>query len=107
MPVATASAAAVVAWVVVNLPVYLAYPDAWGEFYRMNTSRGAEWDSWYFLFSQLTGSSLFGGDPPSLLNELSLVLFAVACVASGGSPSPVGPVRGSPPWRSWWSPRSC
>ncbi len=49
--------AAVITWVLVNLPIYLAYPDAWGEFYRMNTSRGAEWDSWYFLFSQLTGSS--------------------------------------------------
>ena len=42
----------------------------------MNTSRGAEWDSWYFLFSQLTGSSVFGGDPPNLLNALSLILFA-------------------------------
>ena len=78
-----AFAAAVITWVLVNLPIYLAYPDAWGEFYRMNTSRGAEWDSWYFLFSQLTGSSVFGGDPPNLLNALSLILFAVACVAIG------------------------
>ena len=75
--------AAVATWVLVNLPVYLAYPDAWGEFYRMNTSRGAEWDSWYFLFSQLTGSSIFSGSPPTLLNAFSLILFLVACVAIG------------------------
>jgi uncharacterized membrane protein len=73
--------AAAVTWVAVNLPIYLAYPDAWGEFYRMNTTRGAEWDSWYFLFSELSGSSAFGGNPPTLLNALSLILFLVACAA--------------------------
>jgi uncharacterized membrane protein len=75
--------AAAITWVAVNLPIYLAYPDAWGEFYRMNTSRGAEWDSWYFLFSTLTNTNVFGGNPPTLLNALSLLLFALACVAIG------------------------
>ncbi len=70
-----------VVWVAVNLPIYLLYPDAWGEFFRMNSTRGAEWDSWYYLYSFVSGSKVF--DSRSLLNAVSLLLFIAACVAIG------------------------
>ena len=72
-------------WAAINLPVALAWPQGWGEFYRLNTTRPAEWDSWYSIFTTLTGSKLFDADPgassPSFLNNLSLLLFALCCVA--------------------------
>src|SRR6266700_181756 len=45
----TAGSAAA-AWLAVNLPVALAAPDGWPEFYRFNAARGADWGSiWYFF----------------------------------------------------------
>lgn len=76
--------AAAVSWAAVNAPIYLAYPHAWAEFYTMNSTRGAEWDSWYYLYSVLSGTdpwSAPGGQTPTLLNTLSLVLFLLACAA--------------------------
>ncbi|MTD17440.1 DUF2029 domain-containing protein [Nakamurella sp. YIM 132087] len=82
----TAGAAALT-WAVINVPVMLAYPDGWYEFIRLNTERPAEYDSWYSIFSTLSGSTVFntpdGASSPGLLNTLSLVLFLLACAAIG------------------------
>lgn len=75
---------AAVIWVAVNLPIYLLYPHAWAEFYTMNSARGPEWDSWYYLYTVLSGTDPWAaanGQSPTLLNMLSLVLFVVACAA--------------------------
>jgi uncharacterized membrane protein len=41
---------AALAWVVVNVPIWWAYPSAWAEFYSRNFHRVADWDSiWYAL----------------------------------------------------------
>jgi uncharacterized membrane protein len=79
--------AAAVAVVAVNLPVLLAYPHAWYEFIRLNSERPPEWDSWYFLFAHVTGSTIWdaavGADSPSFLNNFSLLLFLLACAGIG------------------------
>jgi uncharacterized membrane protein len=42
--------AAAGAWLVVNVPVYLANPDGWMEFYTFSRERGVDWGSpWYVL----------------------------------------------------------
>ncbi|WP_445227811.1 glycosyltransferase family 87 protein [Corynebacterium sp. H128] len=65
-----------VAWLVVNVPVLLSYPEAWGEFLRMNSSRGAEWTTIYATFTRL-GLGSFDVDT---LNILSFGGFALSCV---------------------------
>ena len=71
----------------INVPVMLAYPAGWYEFIRLNSERPPEYDSWYFIYATLTRSKIWdaapGADSPTLVNLLSLVLFAVACAAIG------------------------
>lgn len=76
--------AAVVSWVVVNLPVYLRNPDAWGEFQRLNTERSWEWTTIYAVASRAFGWSGFdsGDGTPTILNTVTLVLFIAGCVAT-------------------------
>jgi uncharacterized membrane protein len=78
---------AVAAWAAVNVPVMLSYPQSWGEFFSMNTARGPEWDSWYYLSTLIAPTSGLWTDPAgratTLLNAGSLVLFLVACAAIG------------------------
>jgi uncharacterized membrane protein len=75
---------AVVAWLVVNLPIMVLYPHGWWEFYRNNTQRGAEMDSIYSVISGLTGWKGFDpyvpqGSSPTTLNNVSLALFLLLC----------------------------
>ncbi|QCB29429.1 hypothetical protein CENDO_10895 [Corynebacterium endometrii] len=70
---------AAASWMVVNFPVALAYPQAWGEFYRLNSTRGAEWTTIYAMFNRVTGVGL----PVDFLNTFSLLGFLACCVAIG------------------------
>lgn len=82
---AATATAALAAYAAVNLPIALSYPQAWGEFFRMNTSRGPEWDSIYFLSTVIAPIDRWwsdeNGQATALLNGLSLALFAIACAA--------------------------
>lgn len=82
--VRTAVTAAVV-WLVVNVPIMYLYPTGWYEFIKLNSERPAEYDSWYAIYTTLSGSHVFdsasGADSPSFLNALSLVMFGLACLA--------------------------
>jgi uncharacterized membrane protein len=75
------------AWLVINVPVMLAWPAGWYEFIRLNSERPPEYDSWYFIYATLARSSIWdkvpGADSPTLVNLLSLALFALACLAIG------------------------
>ncbi len=75
--------AAAVVWLVVNVPIMYLYPTGWYEFIKLNSERPAEYDSWYAIYTSLSGSHLFdttsGADSPTFLNVLSLGLFGVAC----------------------------
>jgi len=73
----TAGSAAV-AFLVVNVPIAVANPAGWSKFYRLNSTRGADWGSiWYFFEAEhwpVLGSMGLG-----TLNLVSLLLFAIAC----------------------------
>ena len=73
-------------WVAINLPVALVSPAGWWEFFRLNGQRGADPDSLYNVVAGATGWSGFDGplapgQPPSVLNAVSAVLF-VACLGA-------------------------
>ena len=80
--------AAVVMWLVVNLPVMVLFPRGWSEFFRLNTRRGDDMDSIYNVVKSFTGWRGFDPDlgfwePPIALNVFSASLFAACCVAIG------------------------
>jgi uncharacterized membrane protein len=71
-------AAAAVAWLVVNLPVWLADPDGWAVFYRMNQERGPDFGSvWYAL--EQTGHSW----ATTSVDVLATGSFALCCLGIG------------------------
>ena len=77
--------AAVLTWLVVNLPILLLFPRGWSEFFRLNTRRGDDMDSLYNVVKSFTGWRGFDHDlgfwePPTVLNGVTAVLFAVCCV---------------------------
>lgn len=83
---ARAAAAAAAAWLVVNLPIMLPFPEGWKEFFRLNSDRPANPESIYAVVQTLTGWGGFdvgraAGEAPSTLNAVSLVLFALGCAA--------------------------
>ncbi len=86
-------AAAVAAWLAVNLPVLVIAPVGWRRFLELNQRRLADWDSLWFLAEQLRGVR-FGLAP---LNIASMALFAVGAVAI----TAVGTRRRRP--RDWWT----
>jgi len=80
--------AAIVAWLVVNLPVMVMFPRGWSEFFRLNTRRGDDMDSIYNVFKSFTGWRGFDPDlgfwePPTVTNAVSAVLFVSCCIAIG------------------------
>lgn len=82
------SAAAALAWAVVNLPVVVLSPFGWAEFFRVSYRREAGPDTLYTVLSVFTGWSGIGavsraGQTPVTLNLLSATLFGLACAAIG------------------------
>jgi uncharacterized membrane protein len=79
-----AAAAAAVAWLVVNAPIAILYPEGWKEFFRLNARRPADYDSIYHAISVFTGwqgfdGPLYQGQSPAILNVVTLALFAGIC----------------------------
>ncbi len=84
--VARTAAAAVAAWLVVNLPVMLFFPRGWSEFFRLNSRRGDDMDSLYNVVKSFTGWRGFDPglgfwQPPVILNTVVAVLFLLCCAA--------------------------
>lgn len=79
----------VITWVAVNAPVAILYPAAWNEFWRLNSTRGIDWGTlWYIGEHFPRGGERYGlgffqelnreaghGD----LNTMYLLLFIIAC----------------------------
>ncbi|MGH3722289.1 MAG: glycosyltransferase family 87 protein [Pseudonocardiaceae bacterium] len=83
-----ATAAAALAWAVVNLPVAVLFPSGWAEFFRLNSRRGADPDTLYTVMSAFTGWPGFDGvsrpgQTPVVLNLVSATLFGLTCAAIG------------------------
>lgn len=78
--------ATVVTWLVVNLPIMVLFPRGWSEFFRLNTRRGDDMDSIYNVIKSFTGWRGFDPglgfwEPPTVLNGVTAVLFAICCAA--------------------------
>ena len=69
--------AAAGAWLVVNLPIMIGAPRGWSEFLRLNRTRPADWDSLWFFWQHVRGTSF----DVSTLNLLSAGLFVLGAVA--------------------------
>jgi uncharacterized membrane protein len=67
---------AVLTWAAVNLPFAAFGFDRWSEFFRFNSSRGADWDSLWFIGARQLD---LVWDVP-MLNVLSAAAFAGAAV---------------------------
>jgi uncharacterized membrane protein len=67
---------AALTWAAVNLPFAVFGFDRWSEFFRFNSSRGADWDSLWFIAARPFG---FTWDV-TLLNALTATAFAVTGV---------------------------
>jgi uncharacterized membrane protein len=79
-------AAAIAAWLVVNLPIMVLFPQGWAEFFRLNSRRGEDMDSLYNVFGSFTGWPGFDTDlgfwePPVILNSVVALLFVLCCAA--------------------------
>ena len=73
-------AAATAAWLAVNLPVMIVAPSGWAYFYEFSKDRGADWGSIWYMLEHFTVPVL-GNAQLSVLNDMSVALFAVACAA--------------------------
>jgi len=75
----TTMASAAGAWLAVNLPVAVAAPAGWGEFYALSKGRPADWGSvWYFF--EIEHWPFLGSLTGSALNLFSAAVFAAGCV---------------------------
>lgn len=76
---------AVLAWLVVNLPVVFVAPHAWGTFFRLSQSRGADWGTLWYWVQQLRGGRALdsGVGTPSVLNGAEATLLVIACLGIG------------------------
>ena len=89
---------AVLAWLVVNLPVAVLWPSGWGAFYSLSQERGAGFGSLWYVFER-AGHPL----PSWALNPVAVGLAAAA--VPGHRLRWRWPHRGGrdwASWRSWW-----
>jgi uncharacterized membrane protein len=70
-------------WLLINLPIMVLHFRGWTEFFRHNSSRGTDPDTIYNVVSAVTDYQWGNepGQPPSLLNAVSMGLFVVVCIA--------------------------
>jgi len=71
-----ATAAAVAAWLAANVPVAIAYPDGWLEFFRFNTDRPADFGAIWYAFELV-------GYPVPGLNVIAPLSFLLLCAGIG------------------------
>ncbi len=82
------TAVAALTWFAINVPVMVAYPRGWSEFFRLNSRRTADMDSLYNVITSFTGWAGFDPDlgfwqPPLVLNAVVAALLVLCCAAIG------------------------
>ncbi|WP_245177355.1 glycosyltransferase 87 family protein [Geodermatophilus sp. DF01_2] len=83
-----AAGAAVVAWLVVNLPVALVAPENWSWFFAFSRQRPANPESIWNILLTAAGNGVLGGplaqgETPSVLNAVVAVLLAALAAGVG------------------------
>ena len=76
------AAAATLAWAVISVPVWVAYPANFGRFWSLNRSRGADWNSIWLVLEHLRGRPLDA--PGGVPDRLNLAFAAAAGLISLG-----------------------
>jgi uncharacterized membrane protein len=78
-------AAAVVTWLIIDLPIWLANPAGFGEFYAFSRSRGTEYNSLFYAFQYAVFGANHPWDPgkhtPTWLNFWSGLLLTASLIA--------------------------
>lgn len=84
------AATAVITWIVINVPVYLAAPDAWLRFFRLNDERPVDWGTFWYVGAHFpTGKGEVGlpfftdlarAENIQDLNHVTWALLGVLCV---------------------------
>lgn len=81
-------ASAVVTWVVVDVPIWIASPSGFGEFYAFSRSRGTEYNSLFYAYQYLAFGPNHPWDPgkrvPTWLNFWSALFLVVSLLAIAG-----------------------
>ena len=67
-------------WLAVNVPVLVAAPERWAEFYTFSRERGADWGSLWYLF-QSVGVPVLGSTDVGRVNMMGMGAFLACCVA--------------------------
>lgn len=75
-PLVITTAAAAGTWLLVNLPMMLANPQAWGVFYEFSSDRAPGWSSIWHAYGTATGDTISGED----LSGYAFWSFLVLCV---------------------------
>jgi len=73
-------AAAALAWLAVNLPVFLAARTGWAYFFVFSKNRGADWGSIWYMFEYFNVRGL-GNYQLGVLNEMSAAALIIAFAA--------------------------
>ncbi|NLS10448.1 hypothetical protein HGQ17_10695 [Nesterenkonia sp. MY13] len=81
--------AAVVSWLLINIPVMLVSFESWLEFYEFSASRAPGWSSLWQAWGALREAPM----EPETVSVLSLVFFTLSCAAvlAVGLTAPVSP----------------
>ncbi len=98
--------AAVLTWVMVNLPIMVLFPRGWSEFFRLNTRRGDDMDSIYNVVKSFTGWQGFDTDlgfwePPTVTQHgvgvvVRIVLYRNHLHRADGQAAAAGSTGGVP-----------
>jgi hypothetical protein len=72
--------AAVLAWLAVNLPVFIVARSGWATFYVFSKNRGADWGSVWYMFEYFNLPKL-GNYQLGVLNEMSATALLIAFAA--------------------------
>ncbi|MGH8883209.1 MAG: glycosyltransferase family 87 protein, partial [Stackebrandtia sp.] len=85
LPVAlTSMAVAGITWLVVNLPFIVFATDGWLRFFELNSERGIDWGTTWYVLRHISGENSTLGtilNNVDVLNLLYLVAFAACCAA--------------------------
>lgn len=73
--------AAAASWLAVNLPFAIASPRSWWEFFRFNSARPADWDSFWFIACHRASGELSSCANTRLVNVASAGLFVLLVAA--------------------------
>lgn len=74
-----AAGAAAGGWLAVNVPVLVAAPGNWAEFYTFSQERGADWGSLWYLFQQ-AGVPVLGTTSVDRINSMGTGIFLACCL---------------------------